>query len=210
MAATWGPPAWRDDFTGTSLSSAWGAYTSDGHQHGDRNPRQCQVRDGKLLLVSAGRATCGMAHEVDQQYGRWEALVRSTGSNWNHLFIIWPESGQWPKDGEYDWMEMEAGGNCFGGFIHYPGHTPKRQEQLPNNPVSCVGLTNWNHIAFEWGPDVMRGFVNGKLWYSFDCKAVEDLCRMPSGHLTIQSDLGQQGNALLEVDWVAGWKGASP
>jgi hypothetical protein len=203
----WGTPVWQDDFTGTAPGSQWGLYDDPDNQHGNRQPGQCQVSGGTLRLVSLpDRRTCGMAHQRDQTHGRWEARVRTSGAGWMSLFIIWPESDLWPDDGEYDWMEQRAGGSCYGGYLHYPGHTPIRQEVLPQNSVSCVDTSQWHHVAFEWAAGSMKGWVDGRLWY--DIPANADLTHMPSGHLTIQQDdqgSGAGNSATMEVDWVRGW-----
>lgn len=193
---------------GTAPSADWGLYNSPGHQHGNRKPENCQVSNGTLRLVSEPNLdTCGMAHQRVQTHGRWEARVRSTGSGWMSLFIIWPDPGIWPANGEYDWREHAAGAACYTGFLHYPGHTPKVQEQLPNN-CAAGGTSQWHNVAFEWSSTRMAGWIDGKPWYEFNCAATEDLCRMPAGHLTLQND--NQGNgpgnsAVTEVDWVRGW-----
>lgn len=204
----WGAPVWSDDFNGTAPSASWGLYNSPGHQHGNRLPENCQVSNGTLKLVSEPNLdTCGMAHQRVQTHGRWEARVRSTGSGWMSLFIIWPDPGNWPANGEYDWREHGAGAACYTGFLHYPGHTPKVQEQLPNS-CAAGGTSQWHNVAFEWSSTRMAGWVDGVPWYEFNCAAVEDLCRMPAGHLTFQND--NQGSApgnsaITEVDWVRGW-----
>lgn len=204
----WGAPVWSDDFNGTAPSADWGLYNSPGHQHGNRKPENCQVSNGTLKLVSEPNLdTCGMAHQRVQTHGRWEARVKSTGSGWMSLFIIWPDPGNWPANGEYDWREHAAGAACYTGFLHYPGHTPKVQEQLPNN-CAGGGTSQWHNVAFEWSTTRMAGWIDGNPWYEFNCASVEDLCRMPAGHLTFQND--NQGSAsgnsaVTEVDWVRGW-----
>ncbi|BCJ50466.1 hypothetical protein Asp14428_19410 [Actinoplanes sp. NBRC 14428] len=201
----WGTPVWQDDFNGTAVGSQWNLYTDPGSQHGNRQPSQCQVSGGTLKLVSLpDRRTCGMSHDRDQTHGRWEARVRTSGAGWKSLFIIWPESDEW-NDGEYDWMEQTAGGNCYGGFMHYPGD-PRRQEVLPQNSASCVGSTQWHHVAFEWTATSLKGWIDGRLWYTIP--AMGTLTRMPAGHVTIQQDdqgSGSGNSALQEVDWIKGW-----
>lgn len=205
----WGTPVWTDDFTGTAPGPDWGLYDSPGHQHGNRKPENCQVSAGVVRLVSEPNLdTCGMAHKRVQTHGRWEARVRSTGSGWMSLFIIWPDPGTWPDNGEYDWREHRAGAACYSGFLHYPDVLPGLQEELP--PYCAAGGTSqWHNVAFEWSPTRMAGWVDGNLWYEYDCAAVEDLCRMPAGHLTFQNDSQDGGgaghSALTEVDWVRGW-----
>jgi hypothetical protein len=204
----WGAPVWSDDFNGTAPGAAWGLYDDPGNQHGVRKPENCQVSNGALRLISEPNLdTCGMAHHRTQTHGRWEARVKSTGSGWKSLFIIWPDPGDWPANGEYDWREHSAGTACYTGFLHYPGHTPRVQEQLPDN-CAAGGTAQWHNVAFEWSSTRMAGWVDGVLWYQFNCAANEDLCRMPAGHLTIQNDNqgGAPGHsAVTEVDWVRGW-----
>lgn len=201
----WGAPVWQDDFNGTAVGSQWGVYTDPGNQHGNRQPSQCQVSGGSLKLVSLpDRRTCGMAHLRNQTHGRWEARVKTSGAGWKSLFIIWPESDEW-NDGEYDWMEQTAGSDCYGGFMHYPGD-PRRQEVLPQNSASCVGSAQWHHVAFEWTATSLKGWVDGRLWYTIP--AMGTLTRMPAGHVTIQQDdqgSGSGNSALQEVDWIKGW-----
>ncbi|GAB3443813.1 hypothetical protein GCM10027436_31300 [Actinophytocola sediminis] len=203
----WGAPVWDDEFEGTAPGPQWGLYHDPTNQHGNRQPAQCQVSGGTLKLVSLpDRRTCGMAHLRQQTHGRWEARVKTSGAGWMSLFIIWPESGLWPDHGEYDWMEQQAAANCYGGYLHYPGHTPIRQEVLPPNSVSCVGTSQWHHVAFEWAAGSMKGWVDGQPWYHIPAR--DDLTHMPSGHLTIQQDdqgSGAGNSAIMEVDWVKGW-----
>jgi hypothetical protein len=204
----WGTPVWSDDFNGTAPNADWGLYDSPGHQHGNRKPENCQVSSGTLKLVSEPNLdTCGMAHRRVQTHGRWEARVKSTGSGWMSLFIIWPDPGSWPANGEYDWREHGAGAACYTGFLHYPGHTPKVQEKLPDN-CAAGGTSQWHNVAFEWSSTRMAGWVDGVPWYEYNCSANEDLCRMPAGHLTFQNDnqgSGGGNSAITEVDWVRGW-----
>ncbi|GIJ70623.1 family 16 glycosylhydrolase [Virgisporangium ochraceum] len=207
----WGTPAWSEDFDGTALGPDWGAYDDPTNQHGNRQPGQCRVSGGMLRLVSEpDNRTCGVAHRKNQTYGRWEGRVRSSGSGWMSLFIIWPhvEEPKWPALGEYDWREHEAGARCFTGFHHYPDHTPKRQEQLPER-CAPGGTSEWHNVAFEWTATRMAGWIDGALWYEFDCASLADLCRMPAGHVTIQNDNQGQANgrsAITEVAWIRGWE----
>ncbi|MCS7482552.1 hypothetical protein ACFFQW_11420 [Umezawaea endophytica] len=71
------------------------------------------------------------------------------------------ESDEW-NDGEYVWVEKTAGGNCCGGFMHYPGDS-RRQEVLPQNSASCVGSNQRHHVAFEWTASSLKGWADGRL-----------------------------------------------
>lgn len=207
----WGTPvpAGSDEFNGSSLDrSKWGVYNGEGHDgNGRRLAERIAVGDGKMTMTGlANGDSAGMASTFDQRYGRWEARVRSSsaspgaGRQYHPLLIIWPESNRWPDHGEYDFFENGAPGlNRVEAFLHYPGHTPKRQEFARKDGVDT---TQWQNIAFEWTPDHLKGFVNGEEWFSF---SEYDITEMPSGHLTIQLDNffgGGMTPATYEVDWV--------
>ncbi|WP_070017973.1 glycoside hydrolase family 16 protein [Streptomyces nanshensis] len=187
----------------------------EGH---DGNGRRCtdnsQVVGGKLRQLGAENGDSGwMASKFGQRYGRWEARVRSeaTGADsertYHPLLILWPDSNRWPQDGEYDFLENTAPGEkCAKAFIHYP-HDPNAEVQQEPAESCGVNLTEWHNVAVEWTPDHVKGFVDGKEWFSFSGgeNDVRDCIQCaPSMHQTIQLDNffgeGMQ-TAAYEVDW---------
>lgn len=203
----WGSPDWSYEFNVDGDFTGWSRYLAPNAQHGNRQPSQCVITGGNLELRSLpDRKTCGMAELNHQgiEYGRIETRVKSVGSAWKSLHIVWPDSGVWPRDGERDWREHTAGSNCYTGFIHYPGHTPQVQQHLPANSASCVNTALFHNVAVEFTPTHIRGWVDGVLWYDITCDA--DLCQMPGGgHLTVQNDdHGDAGghSATTLVDWI--------
>lgn len=206
----WGAPIAEasDDFNGAELdTSKWAVYDGPGHDgNGTRSPAQVTVEDGKLVLSGdAAGNSAGLASTFNQQYGRWEARIRSSqedtgGTPYRPLLIVWSDNNPWPQDGEYDFFENPAPGvNEIQAFLHLPGHTPYRQEHAQ---LDGVDTSQWQVIGFEWTPDHLKGFVNGEEWFSFD---KHDITGMPSGHLTIQLDADVPSGlnpATYEVDWV--------
>ncbi|MET0189714.1 MAG: glycoside hydrolase family 16 protein [Pseudonocardia sediminis] len=218
----WGAPgAGSDEFnyTGAPDPAKWSQAGEcwAGHAgNGGRCASKSRVDGSKLVQTGAANGDTGwIASRTNQKYGRWEARVRSeaTGKNngrqYHPLLIIWPESDRWPQDGEYDFLENGAPGEpCAESFIHYP-HSPGPTQQIFAKEKNCgAPLTEWHNVAFEWTPDHVRGFIDGKQWFSYSGgaqggrRAIQD---MPSGHLTIQLDNFFGGNmqpAKYEVDWV--------
>lgn len=174
--------------------------------------------DGTKLVMDGradGRAPW-LASKYGQQYGRWEARVRSydvAGSNgreYHPLLIIWPDSEQWPQDGEYDFLENgSTGATCAESFIHYP-HPPGPVQQEFKRETNCgASLSEWHNVAFEWTPQHVKGFIDGVEWFSYSGGAGPGGRRaiqsMPSGHLTIQLDNFTGTNmtpSKYEIDWV--------
>ena len=212
----WGTPiaAGSDEFnyTGSPNSSKWSLYNGDGHQgNGRRVAANNTVQNGYLRQTGkADGDSAGMESKLNQKYGKWEARVRSVGSgsgrSYHPLLIVWPKSNRWPDDGEYDFLENSAPGeNCAEAYMHYPEHTPKVQEHAMQKDCGAP-LSEWHNVAFEWTARAVRGYIDGKEWFSYS-KA--DITAMPSGHLTIQLDnfhgSGMQP-ATYDVDWVRTYK----
>ena len=215
----WGAPLPQsDDFTSATLDTTkWSVYNGPGHGgNGRRLPARVAIVNGVLTLTGlANGDSAGMAHRFNQQYGRWEVRCRSSntstsGETYHPVLIIWPESDEWPEDGEYDFLENSTPGDDHAGaFIHYPhpSSVPVQQEQATK---AGVDLTQWHNVAFEWTPNGVKGFIDGVEWFSYSGGAISgrrsNIQAMPSGHLTIQLDNfnGSSGNreGKFEIDWV--------
>ncbi|BBG02072.1 MULTISPECIES: glycoside hydrolase family 16 protein [Pseudonocardia] len=207
------------DYTGPPSPEKWvtAAECWPGH---DGNGRRCAsrstVRDGKLIQTGLANGDTGwLGSRLDQRYGRWEMRVRSTDTGtaahrYHPVFIVWPSSNRWPQDGEYDFLENSIpGAPCAEAFIHYP-HAPGQVQQEFAREKNCgAPLSEWHNIAFEWTPQHVKGFIDGKEWFRFSGGARpgrQNIQDMPSGALKIQLDgfhgTGPYRPAQIEVDWV--------
>lgn len=215
----WGTPiaAASDEFNGTSLDrSKWSPYSGPGHAgNGRRVAGNNVVGNGYLRQVGAANGdSAGLASTFNQRYGKWEARVRSngsgSGSTYHPVLIIWPQSDRWPADGEYDFLENGSpGAACAESYIHYPHPRTPVQQEFKRETNCGAPLSEWHHVAFEWTPQFVAGYIDGKQWFKYSGGAgpngranIQD---MPSGHLTIQLDnfhgSGMQP-ATFDVDWV--------
>ncbi|WP_070196201.1 glycoside hydrolase family 16 protein [Streptomyces oceani] len=185
--------------------------------HGD-NGRRCDVNTrvvgGILRMTGEANGDTGwLASPYGQRYGRWEARVRSratapdNGRQYHPLLILWPDSGQHPQDGEYDYLENGAPGEkCAEAFLHYP-HAEDVPVQQEFARKCGVDLSRWHNVAIEWTPDHLRGFLDGEEWFRFSGGANADrdcLQCAPAMHQTIQLDNfhGEDlQSAVYEVDW---------
>lgn len=217
----WGTPiaAASDEFNGTSLDrSKWSPYNGPGHAgNGRRVAGNNVVGNGYLRQVGAANGdSAGLASTFNQRYGKWEARVRSSaqgannGRQYHPLLIIWPASDRWPADGEYDFLENGApGAACAESYIHYPHPSMPVQQEFKRETDCGAPLSEWHNVAFEWTPDFVAGYIDGKQWFKYSGGAGpggrKNIQDMPSGHLTIQLDnfhgAGMQP-ATYDVDWV--------
>jgi len=230
----WGDPLpeWSDEFdygseerpavpdeakwslAGGGVDRCWPGHAGNG-QRCDKNTR---VVGGVLRQVGEANGDSGwLASKFGQQYGRWEARVRSeatgpdgpdtAGRQYHPLLILWPDSDRWPEDGEYDYLENGAPGeDCAEAFIHYP-HDADVGVQQEFAQRCGVDLTQWHTVAVEWTPDHVKGFIDGTEWFSFSGGAndIRDCVQCaPSMHQTIQLDNFYGDDlqpAVYEIDW---------
>ncbi|GEL16979.1 glycoside hydrolase family 16 protein [Pseudonocardia asaccharolytica] len=210
-----GPGAgWRrvggDEFNGPSLDTGtWTPYHSPGgFGNGLRRPEAISQSDGLLRITARGDVSGGMAYHPGQLYGRWEFRARTDkGRGFGSAILLWPDSEQWPRDGELDIMEVpsenrdrahvvvhwdEGGDKVFGSS--HPGDYSK-----------------WHTFALDWLPDRITWYVDGVKRFETTDKKIIPTEPM---HLTIQLDQGPKANWIdapdettpdelsLEVDWV--------
>lgn len=183
--------------------------------HGQRCESNSRVVGDLLRIVGNANGDTGwIASTFDQQYGRWEARVRSEATGradserqYHPLLILWPSSDEHPQDGEYDFLENgEPGAPCAEAFIHYPHDDTAPVQQEPAERCG-VNLAQWHNFAIEWTPDHIKGFIDGEEWFSFSGgeNAIRECIQCSPGmHQTIQLDNffgGEMQPAVYEVDW---------
>lgn len=217
----WGKPTWSDDFSAGLDTSKWQnspANGMPGHaQNGRRIASSAYVQDGVLKLYGKSNGdTAWLRQKLSVTYGRWELRFRSrsigrSGEPYHVLALIWPSTERWPHDGEYDFLEnMAPGQQKVGAFLHYPH--PSMPVEQEYREFSGVDTREWTTVAFEWSRNGLKGWVNGKDWYSVSGGANSRrsaIQAMPKGSLTLQLDnfTGNSGlcEALYEVDYVNYW-----
>jgi hypothetical protein len=220
---SWGTPLASSDelnYTGTPNSSKWGSpYNGPGHDgNGTRTPDAIEMTgSGMRIHGYADGRQGGIAHSLNQQYGKWEVRARtgfvgSSGDAYHAVLIIWPQSEQWPQDGEYDFFEVTMGQTGAAAFMHYP-HDPGTVQQI-GYTKSDVDITQYHNYAFEWTSAGLIGYIDGVQWFTASggsrttpTPARRNIQTMPSGHLTMQVDMfSPTGTAMregyLDVDWV--------
>jgi hypothetical protein len=219
----WGTPLPASDefnYTGSPDDTKWSPAGECWPGHGGNGQRCASnsvVGNGYLRMTGEANGDTGwLASTLNKQYGRWEARIRSNatgadnGRQYHPLLIVWPESERWPQDGEYDFLENGAPGEaCAESFIHYPHNAGTDvQQEFAEEPDCGAPLSEWHNVALEWTPDLVRGFIDGKQWFSYSggANSVRRCIQcMPSGHLTIQLDNFYGDDlqpATYDIDWV--------
>jgi len=104
-----------------------------------------------------------------QKYGRFEARIKSPAgrSVWPAFWLMGDDfsTAGWPTCGEIDVMEgIGPLASQIRGSIHGPGYSGRDSLtstfQLPSGNFSDA----FHIFALEWGPDILRFYVDGKLY----------------------------------------------
>lgn len=205
-AFDWGEPERSDDFDDPASLSGWKIYNTVGHAGNGRRTREAvTVADGLLTITgdSAGNSG-GMAWMPGQLYGRWEICMMSppASPNYHSVVLLWPDSENWPTDGEIDFMEILEPTRqvVTASILHLKPGDPATKADPNDHRKIAIDATQWRSWAVEWTPEHVRGYVDGAEWFDVD----RHVPTTPM-HLAIQldnfgGDISEGGQQV--VDWV--------
>lgn len=207
----WGTPIAGDefDYTGAPDAAKWSVYDGDGHAgNGVRSPGQVRVDGSRMVITgTSDGTTAGMSAKFGlQQYGRWEVRAAGSGDDEYHLVsLLWPDSGNWPCDGEIDYAETSGDWNRAGFFHHYGCSNSKTSVSKP------LDVTQFHNYAVDWSPRGIVGYIDGVQWFEDN-----DPAHQPPGsmHQTLQldwfPDSSPNGAGEMRVDWVRVYAQGTP
>ena len=199
----WGTPTAGDefDYTGAPDPAKWSVYNSAGHVgNGIRSPKQVTVDGSKLVITGTpDGTTAGMSAKfANQKYGRWEVRAAGSGDNEYHMvLLLWPDSRNWPCDGEVDYAETSGDWNVIKFFHHYSCSNSTTSVAMP------LDVSQFHNYALDWSPNGIVGYVDGVKWFEDN-----DPTHQPPGpmHQTLQldwfPDSTADGAGEMRVDWV--------
>jgi hypothetical protein len=161
-----------DEFNGSSVNqSAWDLYsgTPAGNTATQWSPSTCREQGGALVLPiiaqpANGRplSACGMsgAKASTQIYGKYVYRARlDPGYDWYGMFLLWPNSQNWPTDGEIDNCEYGAGdvGRTHCAMtVHWAPNNLQTQSQATGD------FTQWHIFTVIWLPTSITYQIDGQ------------------------------------------------
>lgn len=199
----WGAPIDGDefDYVGAPDPTKWSVYNSAGHAgNGIRSPQQAAVDGSKMVITGTPEGTtAGMSAKFGRQkYGRWETRAAGSGDNEYHLvLLLWPDSRNWPCDGEVDYAETTGDWNLIKFFHHYSCNNSQ------TIGAKALDVSQFHNYAVDWSPNGIVGYVDGVKWFED-----ADPTHQPPGpmHQTLQLDWFPDGSpngpGEMRVDWV--------
>lgn len=194
------PAGWKDTSgDGTydparTLSAADGAMDIWVHSEGGR---PYVAAPQPKLFGPASKAGQG------QTYGRYEIRYRvlSPAAGYKTAWLLWPDSGKWPDDGEIDFPE----GSFNGTIKAYAHHASVSGGQDAFNS-GVAQVSGWHTAVIEWTPGRIVFVLDGKTLGT----STRDVPSKPM-HWVIQTETGLStapsatAESHVQVDYAAAW-----
>ncbi len=138
-----------------------------------------------------------------QLYGRYTVRLKADAvGGYKVAWLLWPDSGQWPHDGEIDFAESNLTENLK-AFIHRQNATAGSDQTACKTTNPAVYLSSgWHTVTLEWAPTT-NIYVDGVL----ECSSTDRIPNTPM-HLVLQTESelfspATTNSGHLYLDWVA-------
>jgi Glycosyl hydrolases family 16 len=190
------PTPWRDTSKNGAYSTAKVVSVANGildkfiHYDGD-------YRVAALVPVLPGGGT-------NQLYGRYAIRFRADAiPGYKVAWLLWPQSGTWPGDGEIDFPEGSLT-ETIKAFMHHKGATSGGDQDAY---ATGARFTSWHTAVIEWAPSSVKFFLDGTL-------IGHSTSRVPNTpmHWVIQTETNvsstkppTDAQGHVQIDWVAIW-----
>ena len=171
------------------------------------------VSDGLLNLHLHSENGTPMAAAIlptlpgNHLYGKYTIRFRSDAlPGFKTAWLLWPDSGAWPHDGEIDFPEGDLSGN-ISAFVHHQNATSDNDQDSYNTSTT---FTSWHTASVEWTPNKVVFILDGKTIGT-------STNRIPNTpmHWVIQTESCSDGcpaastTGNLQIAWVVAYSQAS-
>jgi hypothetical protein len=136
-------------------------------------------------------------------YGRFSVRFKADSlPGFKTAWLLWPDSGIWPRDGELDYPEGDLS-TKFYGAVHKMGNDPYATDVFSSGATSA----EWHVATMEWSPGKVEFFLDGRSIGAGTSKTPN----VPM-HYILQTEACLFGCPKPEtaghvyLDWIAIWK----
>jgi hypothetical protein len=141
--------------------------------------------------------------QTNQLYGRYVIRFKTDSlPNYYAAWLLWPQSENWPHDGEVDFPEGKLSGS-MGGYIHRQDACDTCGGDQTAFSTGILFAPAWHTAVIEWSP--------GKIFLQMDNWTGTSTDRIPNTpmHWVIQTETGTAPDGItdgnLQIDWVAAY-----
>jgi beta-glucanase (GH16 family) len=204
-----------------AVSERWSAYAdgwTDTSGNGTYDPSQVISIHGGVMDLFLH--TAGGVHLVSAPvpklpgavgsgggllYGRYAIRFRADPvAGYKTAWLLWPDSEDWPQDGEIDFPEGDLDGT-ISAFMHWQGGTSGSDQDAYS---SAATYSEWHTAVTEWTATACRFILDGTVLGT-------STSRIPNTpmHWVIQTATWLGGtppaddvSGHVEIDWVVVWE----
>ena len=91
-------------------------------------------------------------------HGRYSVRYRADAlPGFKTAWLLWPDSGVWPRDGEVDFPEGDLAAIIYGA-VHYDRNGADAFEKFDSDQY----VTSWHVATMEWSPGRVEFFLDGR------------------------------------------------
>ena len=213
-------------FPGPLYSARWSAGYKDGtpdtagQRSGGKSgyypSKVLSVRNGSLDWylhsengISMGAAPTPRIPNASSNPPRANSLLRGRYSvryradalpGFKTAWLLWPDSGVWPRDGEVDFPEGDLAKIIYGA-VHYDRNGADAWEKFDSDQY----VTSWHVATMEWSPGRVEFFLDGR------SLGVSTKAPTTPMHLILQTESCLTGcpapatQGHVSLDWISIW-----
>jgi hypothetical protein len=161
------------DFPGTIYSSKFSVYPNGTQDTAGKQGALSRYYPSKVASVSNGLLNLYLHTENgtpmaaailptllgNHLYGKYTIRFRSDAlQGFKVAWLLWPDSGNWPYDGEMDFPESGLEGT-IGAFMHRNYGTSSNDQDAYNTTAT---YTSWHTASIEWSPNAVNFVLDGE------------------------------------------------
>lgn len=151
---------------------------------------------GAVIIPAAGRSA------IYQRYGRYVVRFRADPvPGYKIAFLLWPQSEQWPRDGEIDFPEGNLTAT-IDAFLHFQnGKSGGDQVHFPTE----VTYQDWHTAVIEWTPEAVVFILDDTLIGEVHERIPSTPMRwtLQVEHCLDGCDAPRTAAGHVQIDWVA-------
>jgi beta-glucanase (GH16 family) len=141
-----------------------------------------------------------------QTYGRYAVRFKADPiDGYKMAWLLWPDSGRWPRDGEIDFPERDLSSTTVSGFVHHQG--ARRGSDQASVKVE-YDSSAWHTAVIEWSPDLvvftLDGVEIGRTTERIPSKPMHWVLQTETMLTSKRPPKDAAGN--VQIDWVAVWQ----